>query len=373
MAKKLSNLFFSTIRRAARMQRQALQRVGVPVAKKPRKLAQKKTAKRASARTQPSPAAATPRPPGKGVWQNFVHKIAPSRTELMGRLSYSLYRPKDRPVAGLPLVVMLHGCQQTAYEMACGTRMNQLADQKGFVVAYPQQAKRAQFMRCWRWFQPDAGHGLAEADVIADLTSAIVRKYRLDSSRTYVAGMSAGAGMAALTALRHPDVFAAAALHSGAVMGAAHSAASGLHVMRRGSTGAPAQLIKPLLKRAQAFPGLPVMILHGTRDRVVSVRNAVQLARQFSHLNSASRINGAVLGQDTHREYSRQDFLQEGRVAVRLCLLKEVGHAWSGGDGRFKFNSEKGPRASVLIWQFFAMHALAGNGRTGVSARPPDV
>src|SRR5690554_7358133 len=43
-------------------------------------------------------------------------------------------------------------------------------------------------------------------------------------------------------------------------------------------------------------------------------------------------------------------------VAVRLCTLNEVGHAWSGGDPKFKFHSKKGPSAAVLIWGFFAKH-----------------
>ena len=357
MARKLSNLFFAAIKRAARMQRQAFKLVNAPIVKKPRKSVKKKAAKQVSARAQASPGTAKLLPAGKGVWQNFIHKTAPTGTELLGRLAYSLYGPDGRPLEGQPLVIMLHGCQQTAYEMAQGSRMNRLADKKGFVVAYPQQAKRVQPMRCWRWFQPDAGHGLAEADAIASLASALVRKYRLDGSRVYIAGLSAGASMAALVALRHPNVFAAAATHSGAVLGAAHNPVAGLRTMRQGSAADPTGLLQPLVRDIPLFPGMPVMILHGKRDHVVSARNAVQLAQQFSYLNAVSSMKETVLGQGTHREYARQDFLKDGRVAVRLCMLKEVGHAWSGGDSKLKFNSKNGPAASMLMWRFFAMHS----------------
>ena len=354
MAKKLSNLFFSTIKRAARLQRQALKRVGAPVPKTPRKPARKKSVKRAPARSSTRPAAIKALATGKGRWQNFIHKPALSRTDLLSRLAYSLYRPKDPSLAGLPLVVMLHGCQQIPYDMALGTRMNHLADEKGFVVVYPQQAKLAQPMRCWRWFQPDARHGLAEADTIADLARVIVRKYRLDTRRVYVAGLSAGASMAGLVAVRHPDVFAAAAMHSGVVIGTSRNTTEGLHAMRRGCVADPVEVIKQQVGGEQPFPGLPVLILHGRRDRAVSMHNAVQLAQQFSYLNGTSTVKETVLGRGTHREYIRQDFLKDNRVAVRLCLLKEVGHAWSGGDSKLKFHSEKGPKASVLIWQFFS-------------------
>ena len=356
MTKKLSKLFFSTIKRAARMQRQAFKLAGAPVAKKTGKSTKRKTAKRAAMRVPRPPAEAMVQPSGKGIWQNLSHDIPPTSTELLGRLAYSLYRPTGMPLAGLPLVVMLHGCQQTPGEMAQGTRMNQLADQKGFVVAYPQQARRVQQMRCWQWFKPDAGHGLAEADRIAGLARTLARRHRLDASRIYIAGLSAGAGMAALTVLRHPGVFAAAALHSGAVVGAARDAAGGLRVMRRGVAGDAAKLMVPLLDDGQSFPGMPAMILHGMRDGVVSVRNALQLTQQFSGLNGVSAAGETVLGKGTHREYVRRDFRQSGRAVVRLCLFKDVGHAWSGGNGKLRFHSEKGPAASVLIWQFFAMH-----------------
>lgn len=374
MAKKPGSLFFSTLKRAARLQQKAMKLVGaVPASKprKPRKPPKKKTAARPVARRATVPRAAAARkaaprsgppaaaktiPTGKGRWQNLIHKTPPSRTELLGRLAYALYRPAGGPIAGMPLVIMLHGCQQTPYEMALGTGMNRLADSRGFVVAYPQQVKRLQALRCWRWFQPDRAHGLAEADAIADLVRSLVRMHRLDAARVYIAGLSAGAGMAALTVIRHPRLFAAAALHSGTVVGEAHSVAAGVQVMRRGGRGDPVASLTPLLTDFERFPGIPVMILHGRRDRVVSMPNAIQLAEQFAFLNGASLVREAVLARGTHREYERQDFLKAGRPVVRLCLLKEVGHAWSGGDARLKFHSEKGPNASVLIRSFFAMH-----------------
>ncbi|MFD2136667.1 PHB depolymerase family esterase [Novosphingobium resinovorum] len=56
--------------------------------------------------------------------------------------------------AGPPLVVMLHGCSQTASDFATGTDMNALADELGCVVLYPQQSQRANLARCWNWHRP---------------------------------------------------------------------------------------------------------------------------------------------------------------------------------------------------------------------------
>ena len=96
----------------------------------------------------------------------------------------------------MPLVVMLHGCRQTALSFAQGSRMNQWADAAGFMVLYPQQSMARQVQRCWRWFQPDALHGGGEADLIAALVRSEVGRHGLDPTRVYIAGLSAGAGAA---------------------------------------------------------------------------------------------------------------------------------------------------------------------------------
>src|SRR5690606_32877156 len=126
----------------------------------------------------------------------------------------------------------------------------------------------------WRWFQPDAHHGLAEAAAIAELALALTARYKLDRQRIYIAGLSAGAGMAGLAALRHPDVFAAVGMHSGAVVGDALNANEGMHVMRRASRQDVTGLADGLVDATRPFPGMPAIIVHGDRDHVVAPANA---------------------------------------------------------------------------------------------------
>ena len=61
----------------------------------------------------------------------------------------------------------------------------------------------------------------------------------------------------------------------------------------------------------------------------------------------------SVLAAGTSREYNRADFILGMKLLVRLCMIKRVGHAWSGADVRLKFNAKEGPGACTLIWQFF--------------------
>src|SRR2546423_5751497 len=112
-----------------------------------------------------------------------------------GTRTYRTYLPARFHGQSLPLVVMLHGCSQTPEDFAAGTRMNELADEHGFIVVYPAQARTANFSRCWNWFgardqQRDAG----EPSLIAGITQQVIARYHVDASRVYVAGRSAGGG-----------------------------------------------------------------------------------------------------------------------------------------------------------------------------------
>ena len=157
-------------------------------------------------------------------WSKGYHAaVAPGETA-MRRLDYWLYMPAHSRAMKVPLVVMLHGCEQTAEEFAQGTRMNVLAAEHGFAVLYPQQTPNAHPFRCWHWYDPAIDKGGGEADWIASLIERLIARRSIDRARIYAAGLSAGAAMAAMVALRFPNLVAAVGVHSGVVVGEARSA-----------------------------------------------------------------------------------------------------------------------------------------------------
>ena len=270
------------------------------------------------------------------------------------RLAFARYIPPGVPRQGMPLVVMLHGCRQTALSFAQGSRMNQWADAAGFMVLYPQQSMARQVQRCWRWFQPDALHGGGEADLIAALVRSEVGRHGLDPTRVYIAGLSAGAGMAALVALRHPQLVAALAMHSGPVTGDARRRGPANHAPGRAQ--APASAAGKRGQSGRAALGMPAIILQGQLDPAVAPRNARQLFDQFRMLNGLHPQDipvERVLGLGTDKSYRRVDMLKDRRAVVRLCEITHVEHAWSGGDPAVRYHSRGGPDASALIWRFF--------------------
>jgi poly(hydroxyalkanoate) depolymerase family esterase len=360
MARRLSRLFFANVRRMTRLQRALIKLARPsPIRSKPKRAAAAPKAK-ASPRTGPAAARPDAGQEETGAWRSGVHRAVLPGATLPVRLAYSCYLPPAGLAAGMPLVVMLHGCQQTAADIARGSRMNRLADARGFAVLYPQQSLTRQPHRCWRWFQPDARAGLLEADAIASLIQAFTAAHGLDAGRVFIAGLSAGAGMAAIVALRHPQLIRAVGLHSGAVLGDARSARAGLATMRIGASQDPHAILAAL-----ALPPvsrMPALILHGRQDSVVALRNAHQLVSQFqriNHLDAAAESVTTMLASGRPNEYRRTDYRRGRETLVRLCEITHLNHAWSGGDSAVKFFDRKGPDASALLWRFFASHCRA--------------
>lgn len=289
-----------------------------------------------------------------GRWIRSYHSAPPRAGHLVNHLAYALYLPAGVVSAtGLPLVVMLHGCKQTSESFAAGTRVCRLADRSGFAVLLPEQAKTAHAQRCWHWH---GDHAQSEAPAVASLVDAIVREHGFDRDRVYLAGISAGAGLASVLAMRYAWRFAAVGLHSGPVFGAATSTMSAMTVMRHASREEPVHLVDAALDVA-VHPGMPALIVQGEIDAVVARRNAMQLGMQFARVNRLLDTQGELRVGEI-RTYSRDavaytDYVKSGRLVVRVCVVRGLGHAWSGGDPREPFHSDRGPDAMAMMWQFF--------------------
>jgi poly(hydroxyalkanoate) depolymerase family esterase len=315
--------------------------------------------KASSAKAQDAPDSRV-RPRGaawaKGQWTTSYHSAPPMPGRLVNHLSYGLYIPPASSASQMPLVVMLHGCNQSIDDFAAGTRMNLLADAHGFAVAYPEQSKHVHAHRCWHWYDDHDAAGRGEARAVASLVDALIAEYGFDPERVYVAGLSAGAGLASLLAMHFPEKFAAVGLHSAPAFGEAHSGMTAMDVMRRGARRDPIALVDAAVDTT-SHPGMPTIIVHGDLDHVVSPENAEQLALEFRRVNGLVDAGGAtssgVLREAREASVWIRDYMAGGRQVVRVCRVADLGHAWSGGDEAMPFHSHKGPNASALMWEFF--------------------
>ena len=139
-----------------------------------------------------------------------------------GSRDYKVYVPSRAGTRKRPLIVMLHGCTQDPDDFAVGTGMNRLAEEHGFIVAYPRQPVMANQAACWNWFSiADQMRDAGEPSIIAGITRTIIAEFNIDAKRVYVAGLSAGGAMAANMSATYPELYAATGVHSGLPHGSA--------------------------------------------------------------------------------------------------------------------------------------------------------
>jgi poly(hydroxyalkanoate) depolymerase family esterase len=268
-------------------------------------------------------------------------------TGAAGQRDYKLYVPAGYRDEPLPLIVMLHGCTQNADDFAAGTQMNALADAHDCIVVYPVQPQSANPSKCWNWFKSsDQQRDGGEPSIIAGITREVMASHRVDPKRVYVAGLSAGGAMAAIMAQRYPDLYAAAGVHSGLPVGAAHDLPSALAAMRGGQGNAANQ-------RAGGGAQCSLIVFHGDADATVNYANARKLVDDFTASGSDRELHDGMAGA---RKYTVQRLKSANGKIAELWTIHGAPHAWSGGSTRGTYTDPAGPDASAEMLRFFLAH-----------------
>jgi poly(hydroxyalkanoate) depolymerase family esterase len=272
-----------------------------------------------------------------------------------GRLTYRLYIPSGYQGQSLPLVIMLHGCSQSADDFAAGTRMNEAAEAHTCLVAYPSQTAHANASKCWNWFSTGhQGRGRGEPALIAGITRDVIAQYGADGRKVYVAGLSAGGAAAAVMGAVYPDLYAAIGVHSGLACGVAHDLPSAMSAMRQGGTPAAAD--------AAHRHATPAIVFHGDRDTTVHPDNSDAIIAQAI---IAQALSGKATTQTTTRgsvpggrSYDvTRHAAGPGRIVLEQWLIHGAGHGWSGGSAEGSYTDPKGPDATAAMLRFFLQHA----------------
>ena len=300
------------------------------------------------------PAIEKRRPPaGAGQWISGVAMGA------AGMRRFRLYRPPGIMFGErLPLMVMLHGCGQDAKSFATSTRMNRVAARERFLVLYPEQDRVSNPQGCWNWFDTSSGRAYGEAGLIMKAIDQVCLMYAVDRERIAVAGLSAGASMAALLVTRHPERFAAVVMHSGIPPGTAHSTLSALGAMHGHRSTRPL----PVTPVAMAASWPPLMVIHGSLDKVVAASNGLAAAQAWAVAAGANAGQGRRVQRGNRYPTHVTDFKRRGKTVATLVEVERLGHAWSGGAAQQAYSDGKGPDASRMTWAFAARQFA----RTGV-------
>ncbi len=123
----------------------------------------------------------------------------------------------DSPPAAPALVVVLHGCGQSAAGYDLGAGWSMLAKHYGFALLMPQQQSSNNGNGCFNWFNPeDTARDSGEAFSIRQMIARMVGDVGIDPRRIFVTGLSAGGAMALVMLATYPEVFAGGAIIAGA-------------------------------------------------------------------------------------------------------------------------------------------------------------
>jgi poly(hydroxyalkanoate) depolymerase family esterase len=284
-------------------------------------------------------------PPGAGAWSLGV------AVGTTGRRRFRLYRPPGvKSSERLPLLVMLHGCGQDANAFATSTRMNRIAMRERFLVLYPEQDRLANPQGCWNWFDTSSGRAFGEAALIMQAIDQVCLLHPVDSSRVAIAGLSAGASMAALLVTRHPGRFKAVVMHSGIPPGTAHSTLSAMGAMHGHRATQP--LIATPVTMLASWP--PLLVIHGDADGVVAPQNGVAAVQVWADAAGARAGTARSVQRGQRYPMVVTDYKRKGRTVATLVVVSRLAHAWSGGAANKAFSDGKGPDASRMVWTFAA-------------------
>jgi poly(hydroxyalkanoate) depolymerase family esterase len=308
---------------------------------------------------------------------------------------YLVYVPAKRPPKA-PLVVYLHGCNQTATDAAIGTRWNELAAKRGFVVVYPEQredpsvegnvAGHGNGTQCWNWFRPDLmGRDIGEPGTIAGITKTVTKRLRLDPTRVYVIGASAGADLATVMAALYPDVFAALGVLAGCpyldcadVSGRAAYDAMGARARQMPviAIQGTADYVNNLAMGAaavQQWLGTNDLADNGTPDLSVS---ALPAAVEHHGLDGSAAagvgspgdlcayatrypcVGGAAGFKDAYPHSVLHYVDAEGGSLVDHWVIHGLGHAYPNGNTAANWTDPLGPDITTAAYAFFVDHPL---------------
>src|SRR4051794_20561701 len=208
-----------------------------------------------------------------------------------GRLRMYAYVPDPLPSAPA-LVVVLHGCLQTAAEYDLGAGWSTLADRFRFSLLFPEQQRGNNPRGCFNWFQRgDSERDQGEALSIRHMVEHMIQAHAIDRRRVFVTGLSAGGGMTSVMLAAYPEVFAGGAVIAGVHYRGAIGVPAALRCMFQGQVRSArdwGDLVRAASRHQGLWPKLSVW--HGSADLTVAPVNAAEIVKQWADVHGLAAI-----------------------------------------------------------------------------------
>jgi poly(hydroxyalkanoate) depolymerase family esterase len=261
------------------------------------------------------------------------------------------------------LVVVLHGCGQTAAGYDLGAGWSTLAKHYGFALLMPEQQSSNNANTCFNWFNPeDITRDSGEAGSIRQMIARMVDDVGIDPHRIFVTGLSAGGAMTSVMLATYPEVFAAGAIIAGLPFGVATNVREALSGMFQ-SPARPAAELGDLVRNASDHKGPwpKLSVWHGSADRTVNPANADEIVKQWLDVH---QLPAAPMSEVDVDGYPRQVWWNaDGETIVESYTITDMAHGTPVGiadnDERYgaqgAFLIEAGISSSYHIANFFGL------------------
>lgn len=278
-----------------------------------------------------------------------------------GNLRMFTYLPPQH-AANPPLVVVLHGCTQTAAGYDYGAGWSTLADRYGFALLLPEQQRSNNPNGCFNWFLPDdSRRGRGEALSIRQMIETFVMDKKIDRDRVFITGLSAGGAMTSVMLACYPEVFAGGAIIAGLPYGAASNVQQAFESMFQ-SPSRSAREWGDLVRAAAPYggPWPRISVWHGTADKIVVPSNAREILKQWTDVHG---LPGMPSREANVAGYPRQVWLNDAGEELIESFAINIGHgtplATGSADGECgvagPFLLDAGISSSYHIANFFRL------------------
>ena len=316
--------------------------------------------------------------PGVGPAGELIDHIFQKRTyEGSKDRQYSVFLPEGyQSGKALPLVVVLHGCNQTNRDIMKDTRFNELAETEKFIVVYPFITSYDGWRNtnCWGyWLDNEIHEGGGEVADIAGIIAEAENNYAIDSDRIHITGLSSGGAMATAVMVAYSEIIASGAPAAGIAYGETECAVRGVcfnfnyldpytwyywWTPRFESTKETVHEMNSEMGDDKRL--VPLLILHATGDPTVDItaarNNAAAWAALF-HIDISKPVateDGETKGVVWH--YSHYGTYGNSS-AIETHFSEYPRHAWLG-DGKDSYADPNGPDWAAIAWSFFKAHPL---------------
>jgi len=219
-----------------------------------------------------------------------------------GNLKMYTYTPESlHQTNKISLVVVIHGCTQSAKLIAMETGWNKLADSLNFIVIYPEQKQINNAAKCYNFYLGfKAKKDKGEVASIKQMIDYSLKNYNIDSSQVFITGFSAGGAISNAMLNAYPQLFNAGALFA-----------------------APSNLFNQNKIPSQKQP--KIAILQGEKDMVVPKGNANRILKQWLTKNELVDSNFVLKKDYLNNPLLTAKYFYNKSKQLKIISLKAQG------------------------------------------------